>query len=208
MSPRAYDMTKRANAKAETRRRIVEATAKLHGQKGVLGTGWKEIAEEADVSVATVYSHFPSLDELLPACGELVMQRLQPPRAEAAAEIIGDARGARERLERVAEELFDFYDRGGPHIEVDVRERELPGMREWEKSQRETVASLVRAALEGEPRDAQTVQLISAVFDLGTYKALRARGIGQIRAVQTAAELAVCLLHRGGRPKPEEASDG
>jgi AcrR family transcriptional regulator len=195
-------MTNRASAKAETRRRIVEATARLHGERGVFGTTWKDIAEEADVSVATVYSHFSSLEELLPACGELVFQRVRPPRPESAAAIIGDAKGPRQRLERVARELFAFYERGGPHIEVDVRERELPGMREWEGSQRATVASLVRAALEGRRREAPTVQLISALFDLGTYKALRTRGVSQKRATQTVVEMAVCLLHRSGRPKP------
>ena len=190
-------MTKRASAKAETRRRIVEATAKLHGERGVLGTTWKDIAEHADVSVATVYSHFPSLRELLPACGELVMERVRPPRPEAAAEVIGNARGARERLERVAAELFGFYERGGPHIEVDVRERELPGMREWEEFQRATVSALVRAALEGRGRE-PTVQLISALFDLGTYKALRTRGVGQKRATEKVVQMAVCLLEDSG----------
>ena len=201
-------MTKRTAAKAETRQRIVEATAKLHGERGVFGTTWKDIAEEADVSVATVYSHFSSLEELLPACGELVMQRVRPPSPASAAAIIGDAKGPRQRLERVARELFAFYERGGPHIEVDVRERELPGMREWEESQRATVASLVRAALDGERRDTRTVQLISALVDLGTYRALRTRGVGQKRAAQTVAEMAVCLLQRGGRPKPQGGTHG
>ncbi len=134
--PRRYDMTRRMAARDETRERIVEATAKLHGQRGVLGTSWQDIAREADVSVSTVYAHFPSLEELLPACGQLVMTRVRPPTADSAAEIIGDASTTRERLSRVARELFAFYERGGPHIEVDVRERQLPGMREWEESQR------------------------------------------------------------------------
>ena len=72
-------MTRRAAARNHTRERIVEATAKLHGERGVLGTSWQDIAREADVSVSTVYAHFPSLDELLPACGQLVMSRVRPP---------------------------------------------------------------------------------------------------------------------------------
>lgn len=153
--PRKYDMSRRAAAREQTRRRIVEATAKLHGEKGVFGTSWREIAEEADVSVATVYSHFPSLDELLPACGQLVMERARPPAAAAAAEVVGDTDDLRERLVRVAHELFGFYERGGPHLEVDARERELPGMREWEESQRATVLAFVREALQGTLRRAQ-----------------------------------------------------
>jgi len=187
-------MTRRRAARNQTRDRIVEATAKLHGERGVLGTSWQDIAQEADVSVSTVYAHFPSLDELLPACGQLVMSRVRPPTASSAAEIIGDAASTRQRLVRVAHELFDFYERGGPHIEVDIRERQLPGMREWEESQRATVTALVRAALVDERASAGSVQLISAFLDLTTYKALRTRGVSKNRAAETVAEVALGLL--------------
>lgn len=187
-------MTRRAASRNETRERIVEATAKLHGERGVLGTTWQDIAREADVSVSTVYAHFPSLDELLPACGQLVMSRVRPPAAGDADEIIGDARGTRERLLRVAHALFAFYERGGPHIEVDIRERQLPGMREWEESQRGTVAELVGAALVDEAPTAAGLRLISAFFDLPTYKALRTRGVSTERAAGTVAEVALGLL--------------
>jgi AcrR family transcriptional regulator len=196
-------MTRRAASRNETRNRIVDATAKLHGERGVLGTSWQDIAREADVSVSTVYAHFPSLDELLPACGQLVMGRVRPPTAGDAAQIIGDARSPRERLIRVARELFSFYERGGPHIEVDIRERQLPGMREWEESQRATVAALVRAALVGERPTRASVQLVSAFFDLATYKALRARGVSTRRAAETVAEVALGLL-----PQPAGAEAG
>lgn len=192
--PRQYDMTRRAANRDETRRRIVEATAKLHGQRGVLGTTWQDIAREADVSVSTVYAHFPSLDELLPACGQLVMSRVRPPAAGDAAEIIGDAQGPRERLLRVGRALFSFYERGGPHIEVDIRERQLPGMREWEESQRATVAALVGAALVDEAPAAASLRLISAFFDLPTYKALRTRGVSTKRAAETVTDVALGLL--------------
>lgn len=187
-------MSRRAASRNETRNRIVEATAKLHGERGVLGTSWQDIAREADVSVSTVYAHFPSLDELLPACGQLVMSRVRPPSADDADDIIGDARSTRERLNRVARELFAYYERGGPHIEVDVRERQLPGMREWEESQRATVAALVRVALVDERPTAAAVRLISAFFDLPTYKALRTRGVSTKRAAETVAEIALGLL--------------
>jgi AcrR family transcriptional regulator len=187
-------MSHRAVSRNETRNRIVEATAKLHGERGVLGTTWQDIAREADVSVSTVYAHFPSLDELLPACGQLVMSRVRPPTARDADEVIGDAHGTRERLLRVARALFSFYERGGPHIEVDIRERQLPGMREWEESQRATVAALVGAALAGEAPKEASLRLISAFFDLPTYKALRTRGVSTKRAAETVAEVALGLL--------------
>lgn len=194
--PRKYDMSKRAAAREETRRRIVEATAKLHGERGVFGTSWRDIADEADVSVATVYSHFPSLDELLPACGQLVMEHARPPSLEAVRDVVGDADDLRERLSRVAHELFAFYERGGPHLEVDARERELPGMREWEESQRATVLAFVREAL-GRHGGARKARVVSAFYDLPTYTALRTRGVSPNRAADTVADLAACLVQRG-----------
>jgi len=204
--PRSYDMARRAAARNDTRNRIVEATVKLHGEKGVLGTSWQDIAREADVSVSTVYAHFPSVEELLPACAQLVMSRVRPPSASSADEIVGDATSTRERLKRVARELFAFYERGGPHIEVDIRERELPGMREWEESQRATVAALVRAALDREQPDAASVQLVSAFFDLATFKALRIRGVSTKRAAEAVAEAALGLLGRDKARRQEVAN--
>jgi AcrR family transcriptional regulator len=194
-------MSRRAVAREETRRRIVEATAKLHGERGVFGTSWQDIAKEADVSVATVYAHFPSLDELLPACGALVMERIRPPALEASDEIVGDAQTLQERFERVALELFAFYARGGPHIEVDVRERQLPGMREWETYLLEVVTARVRAAMAPQRPNARTVRLVSALFDLSTFKALRDRGVAPGTAATTVARIAAWLVDDAAQRK-------
>ena len=194
-------MSKRALAREETRRRIVEATARLHGERGVLGTSWQDIAKEADVSVGTVYAHFPSLDDLLPACGALVMERIRPPRRESSSEIIGDAQDLRERFERIALELFAFYERGGPHIEVDVRERRLPGMREWEAYLLDVVSARVRAAMAPQRPSAHTVRLVSAFFDLSTFKALRDRGVATETAARTVAGVATRLLDDAAQRK-------
>ena len=75
-------MDKRKAAVQETRQRIVEATLALHAEKGIFGTSWQDIARRADVSVGTVYKHFPSLDELVPACGELMYAITRPPSLE------------------------------------------------------------------------------------------------------------------------------
>jgi len=61
-------MAAREQAVDATRRRIVDAAIALHARHGVLATNWEEIAERAGVSTATVYRHFPSLEELIPAC--------------------------------------------------------------------------------------------------------------------------------------------
>jgi AcrR family transcriptional regulator len=197
--PRTYDMSKRALAREETRRRIVEATAKLHGERGVFGTTWRDIAKEADVAVATVYSHFPSLDELLPACGAHVMERIQPPAPRPSRELFDGADSLEARFERVAGELFGFYERGGAHIEVDVRERQIAGMREWEQFLLDMVTARVKAAMAPRRPSARTVALVSALFDLSTFRALRNRGVAPATAARTMAQAAVSVA--GDTPK-------
>src|SRR3954468_18888239 len=85
MSPRKYDMGKRAAAAEATRRRIVDAAHQLHVEQGVAATSWDDIAERAGVGVGTVYRHFPSLDELGPACGAVVSEVIALPAADAIA---------------------------------------------------------------------------------------------------------------------------
>src|SRR5918997_33011 len=51
MSPRKYDMTRRASAVAQTRQRIIDATLQLHGEQGVAATSWDDIAARAGVGV-------------------------------------------------------------------------------------------------------------------------------------------------------------
>src|ERR687889_1310202 len=91
LAPRKYSMDKRRATVEETRQRILKATLALHAEKGIFGTSWQDIAKRADVSVGTVYKHFPSLDELIPACGELVFAISQPPSLADAPQIFAGA---------------------------------------------------------------------------------------------------------------------
>lgn len=191
-------MSKRDLARVDTRRRIVEATVRLHGERGVFGTSWKDIASEADVSVATVYAHFPSLEALLPACGERVMDLVRPPKLDASDEAVGDSTELVDRLERVALELFGFYERGGPMIEVDVRERQLEGMREWEAYLLDLVTARVRAALGPRRGGAQAVRVVRALLDLPTFRALSGRGVAVSTAARTMARIAASLIDESG----------
>jgi AcrR family transcriptional regulator len=65
---RAYQMKKRAEREAETRRRIVEATVALHTSVGPARTTISAIADKAGVQRHTVYSHFPEEGTLFAAC--------------------------------------------------------------------------------------------------------------------------------------------
>jgi AcrR family transcriptional regulator len=194
LTPRKYDMGKRRAAVEETRQRIVEATLALHAEKGIFGTSWQDIARRADVSVGTVYKHFPSLDELVPACGELMYAIVRPPSLEDAPRIFVRAGSPEERLGRLISELFDYYERGAPYIETDFQERRLPAVAEWEAYMRDTVAGLVREALSTVRPDEITVQAVSAFLDFSTFKSFMDRDIPKEQAAKTMGEVLLCWI--------------
>src|SRR5918997_2678748 len=194
LAPRKYTMDKRRAAVEDTRRRILEATLALHSEKGILGTSWQDIARRADVSVGTVYKHFPSLDELVPACGELMYAITRPPSLEDAPEIFAGAHSLEERLERLVGELFAFYERGAPYIEKDFQVRKLPMVQEWEAYMRATIAGLVREALLPVGPDERTVGPVSALLDFSTFKSFMDRDIRKEQAAKTMNEVLLCWI--------------
>jgi AcrR family transcriptional regulator len=202
LSPRKYTMdNKRRAAIEETRRRILEATLALHAEKGIFGTSWQDIARRADVSVGTVYKHFPSLDELVPACGELMYAITQPPSLEDASNIFAGAEALEERVGRLVEELFGFYERGAAYIETDFQERRLPAVQEWEAYMRDTIAGLVREALLPARPDEHTVEAASALLDFSTFKSFMDRDIPKEQAAKTINDVILCWIGRARRDR-------
>ncbi len=76
-------MTRRAEGVDATRQKIVAAAKELHEDGGVIATSFEAIAARAGVAQGTVYRHFPSLDELIPACARTihVLRPIDPERA-------------------------------------------------------------------------------------------------------------------------------
>ena len=72
---RTYTQTRRAEQKAETRRRIVEAAVDLHGSVGPAATTISMVAERAGVQRHTFYAHFPDEQSLFMACSGVAMER-------------------------------------------------------------------------------------------------------------------------------------
>jgi AcrR family transcriptional regulator len=66
--PRPYRKLRRAEAEAETRKRITEATVELHREVGPARTSISAVAERAGVQRLTVYRHFPDEADLIGAC--------------------------------------------------------------------------------------------------------------------------------------------
>lgn len=196
LASRKYRMDRRQTSVESTRRRIVEATMALHAQKGILGTSWKDIAEQADVSVMTVYKHFPSLNELVPACGALVDALTNPPSTHDASTLFQDANSLQERLGRLTAHFFAYYERAGPYLEVDVRERQLPAVQEWEAEMRSTREALVREALRAQEPEEAKVRGVSALLGFSTYRSFREHGVSRPEAEDIVQSLLLGWISR------------
>ena len=175
-------MGKRAAATAETRRRIVDAAHQLHIEQGVAATSWDDIAARAGVGVGTVYRHFPSLDELVPACGAVVAEvvALPSPAAVAAAFEAAD-----DRVETLVREVFRIYERAAPELRVTMAEPDVhPAVRRGADALEATLGALIDAAAIGGDR-----RLIRALLDLSTWDSLRRQGLGPEEAVEAVSGL-------------------
>ena len=177
MSPRKYDMSKRASAVEATRLRIVEATLAEHTTDGIAATSHEDVALRAGVAVGTVYRHFPTYPELVGACGRLIMERLALPGPEERAALFAGARSRQERIRRLVAAIFGVYERGAPAIAAARRERDvLPAVAEADDAVEGVLQGLVDEALaplEPTPRRRAAVR---ALTELGVWQRLAARG--------------------------------
>jgi AcrR family transcriptional regulator len=120
MSARPYRQHRRRASQADTRRRIVEATAALHEEVGPAATTISAIAERAGVQRLTVYRHFPEAHGLFEACSAHWAASHPAPDPAAWAGV----RHPRRRLERALAELYAFYRNGAPMLEKVLRDAE------------------------------------------------------------------------------------
>lgn len=125
MSPRRYRMGARADAVARTRDAIVAAARDLHAERGLAATSWDDIAERAGVSTATVYRHFPSTRELVPACARTVFDLIQPPSLEQASATFGALDQAADRFEHLVRTSCHCYAAGAGWLHAAHRERDF-----------------------------------------------------------------------------------
>jgi AcrR family transcriptional regulator len=200
-------MTRRAAAVEATRRRIVEATVSAHRDLGVQATSWEEIARRAGVGVGTVYRHFPSLDELLPACGEVVASTLALPARDRVPELFKGTHSSRERIERLVKALFGAYERGAPFIRNIRRERrELPYFERRHRYLEGAFDALTREALRPLKPSERQVNGVRALTDLSTWSAFRERGFSHQETTDTAVAVIECWLRSSRRSGRAQSS--
>ena len=102
MATRKYQQKRRAEQQSDTRRRIVEAVAALHGEIGPARTTIKAIAERAGVERLTVYRHFADEGALFAACDAHFRAETLPPDPASWADVTDPA-------ERLRTALLAFY---------------------------------------------------------------------------------------------------
>jgi AcrR family transcriptional regulator len=195
MSPRKYDMTKRAAAVAQTRQRIIDAARELHGDRGIAATSWDDIAARAGVGVGTVYRHFPTLDELIPACGEITMQALALPDPATVPALFAHASEPAERIERLVRETFRLYERGAAELRAIRREAHLHPRVAHDRDQLDaSLDALVDTALAPLDLTAQDRALVRAMVDLNTWEALRDQALEPAESVAAISDMLTSRL--------------
>src|SRR4030081_4052404 len=191
MAPRTSQLTRRAAASAETRRRIVDAAIALHAEKGVLGTSWPDIAKRADVALGTVYRHFPGLDQLVPACTSENAVRMRPPGVT----VLEGLTRPEERIGRFVQELFAFYGRSAPWTpRAGVDRHELPILDTILSRREAGLKALVEETLGPLRRRRHALHAALALTDFGVWRSLTRSRISTEAAARPVTEVVVSWL--------------
>lgn len=188
--PRRYTLGKRAEAHAETRQRIIEATLRLYREVGVAAATVPVIAKAADVAPATVRNHFPGPTDLAEAAADAILVDVGMP-DEA---IFEGADGPIERLERLLRELASFFERSTGWWQV--READRAGLDAWalpEARYDARIQALIRTAVAPLDDDPVVVTVIGAVL-VHVYFAARTSGLASDEAVDVQLGLLVPWL--------------
>ncbi|HEX6083140.1 MAG TPA: helix-turn-helix domain-containing protein [Thermoanaerobaculia bacterium] len=185
---RTYSLGRRAETAAETRQRLVEATAALHAERGISATSLRDIAERAGVSVGTAYHHFPTYLDAIHACGVHVAASSPLP-----AESLFDGVGERDaRVKLLVRELCAWYERR-PWFEHVRAERALyPPLEAHMAALERALEQLVRTAARCSADEART---IAALADIAVYSSLRRAGMPAARIANRIAEVVSTWLN-------------
>jgi AcrR family transcriptional regulator len=190
-------MRNREESFAQTNRRIVGAAIGLHAERGVLDTSWQDIAERAGVSPVTVYRHFRSLSELIPACARSFVDSVAPLAEEDARAAFAAIDSPFERLEMLIRDDCACYARGREWFHAAMRESDLvPELGAVVSAQQATLATLIRAALEELDPSAEVVSALQAVIDFPFWRALVHAGMAEEVAPRVMLDICRALLTR------------
>ena len=189
---RSYRQGRRRDTAAETRRRLVEATAALHNEQGIAATSMKQIAERAGVSIGAAYHHFPSYDDAIRACGAHHFEAHPLPHPSS-------FRGVQELKDRIlllARALFALYG-AVPGMESAYADRRRFASLEAAMAQLDRgIEALLRAAMAPLVLDDHARPVVLALLHDSFYRRLAAAGLELDAAAAEAAGLIAARLDR------------
>jgi AcrR family transcriptional regulator len=179
---RKYELKRRAETQAETRRRIVEAAIQLHRTKGPARTTFSDIARLAGVQRHTLYRHFPDERELGLACSGLYLDENPPPSATAWRSIDDPAA----RLRRGLSELYSFYETAEDMLTCLLRDAPIhPLTRELFELRAGPSLAEVRSALAEPLRGRRALAALDLALDFHSWRRLTDSGLSRSEAVET-----------------------
>ena len=178
---RKYDLKRRAEKQADTRRRIVEATVSLHTTEGPARTTISAIAQRAGVERHTVYAHFPDEASLFEACSTH-WRELHPFPDGASRRATADATG---RLRAALHAVYGWYEHVGDDLEVFDRDSAVHELTATLKARREEAMAEVREdLLAGLPRRRAVRAAVGHALAFETWRSLvRREGLTRTQAV-------------------------
>jgi AcrR family transcriptional regulator len=182
---RKYRLGRRGEAADETRRRIVDATYALHAEQGIAATSMKQIAERADVSVGTVYHHFPTYDDAIRACGRHTLT-LAPPIDP---DLFVGAKTRAERVERLVRVLFERYQRLPNYDTVRGERGKFAPLGKFFAEEEARQRTLVAAALGTSGARSPDMATVTALIDYSVCRTLRAAGFTAAAAARQIASV-------------------
>ena len=184
---RTYNLGRRAETAAETRQRLVEATAALHFERGISAVSLRDIADRAGVSVGTAYHHFPTYVDAVRACAAHVATTSPLPSPS----LLDGIEEVEARVTALLRELCAWYERQ-PWLERVRAERSLyPPVEESMVQLERGIEQLARTAARCTADEART---IAALADVSVYTSLRRAGMPAARVPGRMAEAVLAWL--------------
>jgi AcrR family transcriptional regulator len=184
---RRYELKKRAERKAETRRRIVAAAVDLHTSVGPSRTSIAAIAERAGVQRHTVYAHFPDEPSLYAACTSHWAEKHPFPDPSGWKAIEDPVK----RLRTALDAVYGWYEAVEADVALFARDATLvPSYRFATEGRAAALRAVADGLAQGFPRRRVVRAAIGHALDFETWRSLvRRQGLTRRRAVDAMVRL-------------------
>ncbi|WIJ23422.1 TetR/AcrR family transcriptional regulator [Devosia sp. RR2S18] len=192
---RGYRLGRRGEAAQETRQRIVEATFALHERQGVAATSMKQIAEEAGVSVGSVYHHFPTYEDAINACGQHTMTIAPVPTPD----LLEGITALRARVEQLAVAVFEWFERVPGFGLVRSDQDKVPVLKPFMEAEENNRLGLMQLALQSAELNERQCRVAASLLDFEVYQGLRRAGLAPQEAAHQITTVIVGWVENGAR---------